>query len=122
MIVVGLLAVAGVKGRYLLVLGLLAVTGVYAVVSLGVLKQYQIDRLTSFLDPERHRPRARRTTRTSRRQTIGTGGLTGEGLFNGSQTRAGFVPEQHTDFIFTAVGEELGFVGARHCSSRCSPS
>jgi rod shape determining protein RodA len=38
--------------------------------------------------------------------------VSGKGLFEGTQTRLGFVPEQHTDFIFTAVGEELGFVGA----------
>jgi len=44
--------------------------------------------------------------------TIGSGGLTGKGLFNGPQTRNGFVPEQRTDFIFTAVGTELGFIGA----------
>jgi len=42
---------------------------------------------------------------------IGSGGLTGEGLFRGNQTRLGNVPEQHTDFIFTAVGEQLGFLG-----------
>ena len=43
---------------------------------------------------------------------IGAGGLGGQGLFGGTQTRLGVVPEQHTDFIFTAVGEELGFAGA----------
>src|SRR3546814_10417443 len=43
---------------------------------------------------------------------IGSGGVTGAGLFEGTQTRLDIVPEQHTDFIFTAVGEELGFVGA----------
>ena len=43
--------------------------------------------------------------------TIASGGLTGAGLFQGLQTKNGFVPEQHTDFIFTAVGEDLGFVG-----------
>ena len=43
---------------------------------------------------------------------MGNGGLFGQGLFEGSQTRSGFVPEQHTDFIFTVAGEELGLVGA----------
>src|SRR4029078_4879821 len=42
---------------------------------------------------------------------IGNGGLTGQGLFGGSQTNGAYVPEQHTDFIFTVVGGELGFVG-----------
>src|SRR6478736_885409 len=43
---------------------------------------------------------------------IGSGGLTGTGLFNGSQTTGQFVPEQQTDFVFTVAGEELGFLGA----------
>ena len=46
------------------------------------------------------------------RIAVGNGGLFGQGLFHGSQTRSGFVPEQHTDFIFTVAGEELGLVGA----------
>src|ERR671920_2248960 len=46
------------------------------------------------------------------RTAVGNGGLFGQGLFDGSQTRSGFVPEQHTDFIFTVAGEELGLIGA----------
>jgi rod shape determining protein RodA len=46
------------------------------------------------------------------RIAIGNGGIFGQGLFNGSQTQSGFVPEQHTDFVFTVAGEELGLVGA----------
>jgi len=49
---------------------------------------------------------------TAPETAIGNGGITGQGLFNGPQTRAGLVPEQQTDFIFTVVGEELGFAGA----------
>jgi rod shape determining protein RodA len=110
-IVLGLLAVAGVKGRYLVVIGLLAATGVYAIVSLGVLKQYQIDRLTSVISPNTQTQGAAYNQDQSKK-TIGAGGLFGAGLFHGKQTGLGYVPEQHTDFIFTAVGEELGFVGA----------
>jgi rod shape determining protein RodA len=110
-IVLGLLAVAGVKGRYLIVIGLLAATGVYAIVSVGVLKQYQIDRLTSVINPGDKTQTAAYNQNQSK-QTIGAGGLFGAGLFHGKQTGLGYVPEQHTDFIFTAVGEELGFVGA----------
>jgi rod shape determining protein RodA len=109
-IVIGLLAVAGVKGRYLLVLALLGLTGIYAIVSVGLLKQYQIDRLTSVISPGNATQGAAYNQNQSK-STIGSGGLTGAGLFNGPQTRLGFVPQQHTDFIFTAVGEELGFVG-----------
>ena len=43
---------------------------------------------------------------------IGSGGLTGKGLFNGSQVQLNFLPEHHTDFIYAVIGEELGFIGA----------
>ena len=110
-IVIGLLAVAGAKGRYLLVILLLAATGIFAVINLGLLKQYQIDRLTSVISPNTKTQTAAYNQDQSKK-TIGAGGLTGAGLFRGKQTSLGYVPEQHTDFIYTAVGEELGFVGA----------
>ena len=111
-IILALLAVAGVTGKQLIVLGLLAITGVYAVVGLGLLKQYQIDRLTTFIDPESGTKQGTAYNQAQSKAAIGNGRVTGEGLLNGSQTQGGFVPEQHTDFIFTSVGEELGFVGA----------
>jgi rod shape determining protein RodA len=111
-IVFGLLAVAGISGRQLVVLGLLAATGVYAVVALGVLKQYQLDRLTMFIDPESGTSQGSAYNQEQSTQAVAHGRVTGEGLEQGSQTQGNFVPEQHTDFIFTAVGEELGFVGA----------
>jgi rod shape determining protein RodA len=110
-IVLGLLAVAGAKGRYLLVIALLAITGIYAIVSVGVLQQYQIDRLTSVVNPS-DKTQTAAYNQDQSKKTIGSGGLFGQGLFQGKQTAYGYVPEQHTDFIFTAVGEELGFVGA----------
>jgi rod shape determining protein RodA len=110
-IVLGLLAVAGAKGRHLLALALIGATGIYAVVSLGILKEYQLDRLTTVFNPGDKTAGAAYNQDQSKK-TIGSGGLTGRGLFAGPQTRLGYVPEQHTDFIFTAVGEELGFVGA----------
>jgi len=110
-IVIGLLAVAGAKGRYLVVILLLAATGIFAIVNLGLLKQYQIDRLTSVINPDTATQTAAYNQDQSKK-TIGSGGLTGAGLFQGKQTGLGYVPEQHTDFIYTAVGEELGFVGA----------
>jgi rod shape determining protein RodA len=111
-IVLGLLAVAGVRGRYLLVLALLGITGVYAVINLGILKQYQVDRLTVVIDSPADKREGVAYNQDQSVKTIATGGATGQGLFNGPQTRLGFVPEQQTDFIFTAAGEELGFVGA----------
>jgi rod shape determining protein RodA len=111
-IIVGLLAAAGLTGRQLLVLVLLAVTGVYAVVNLGILKEYQIDRFTSFVDPGGADAQGNAYNQEQSKQTLAHGRVLGEGLGEGSQTQGGFVPEQHTDFIFTSVGEELGFFGA----------
>jgi rod shape determining protein RodA len=111
-IIVAILAVAGVSGRQLIVLGLLALTGIYAVVGLGLLKQYQIDRLTTFIDPESGTSQGTAYNQSQSEQALAHGRSTGEGYLNGSQTQGGFVPEQHTDFIFTSVGEELGFLGA----------
>jgi rod shape determining protein RodA len=110
LIVITLLAVAGVSVRHLVVLALLGVTFVIAVVNVGLLQQYQVDRLTSFVNQGAD---ARNTTYNTdqSKNAIGNGGVTGRGFGNGSQTAGGFVPEQHTDFIFTAVGEEFGFLG-----------
>jgi rod shape determining protein RodA len=111
-IIVAILAVAGISGKQLVVLGLLAVTGVYAVVGLGLLKQYQLDRLTTFLEPESGTSQGTSYNQEQSEQAIAHGRSTGEGYLAGSQTQGGFVPEQQTDFILTSVGEELGFVGA----------
>jgi len=112
-VVLALLAVAGVRGRYLLVLALLGITLVYAVISVGVLKQYQLDRLTvPYEEATGERLQGAAYNQNQSVKTISSGGPVGQGLFDGPQTRLGYVPEQQTDFIFTAVGEELGFVGA----------
>jgi rod shape determining protein RodA len=111
-IVIGLLAVGGVPGRYLLVLGLLGLTAIYAVISLGLLKTYQLDRLTNLGGgSSSEASQGSAYNQKQSQQTIGAGGVTGQGYLNGSNTRLGFVPEQQTDFIFTAVGEEFGFLG-----------
>jgi rod shape determining protein RodA len=125
MIVLGVLAIAGVNWRYLVILLLLGITGIYAVVSLGILKEYQLDRLTTVNalggggggDGKKGGGADKPLTGSAYNQdqsvkTIGSGGFSGQGYLKGSQTKLGYVPEQHTDFIFTAVGEELGFIGA----------
>ena len=109
--VIGLLAVAGVRGRYLLALALLGLTLIFAVVNVGLLQKYQVDRLTSVFDTSAQAKQGVAYNQDQSKKTISTGGFAGSGLFKGPQTRLGFVPEQQTDFIFTAVGEELGFVG-----------
>jgi rod shape determining protein RodA len=110
-ILIAMLLVGGARPRHLAVLGVIGVLGVVTIFQLGVLKRYQVDRLAAFLDPQGD---VQRTTYNLRQSqiAIAAGGLTGRGLFQGSQTNLSFVPEQHTDFIFTAVAEEFGFVGA----------
>lgn len=77
----------------------------------GILHDYQKDRLILFLDPGKD-PLGGGYHLIQSRIAIGAGQLWGRGLTNGTQTQLNFIPEQHTDFIFSAVGEELGFVGA----------
>jgi len=110
-ILLGMLLVSGVKARYLSALMVLAVVGIFAVVHFGVLKEYQYKRLTSFLDPQADTSRSAYNLAQSK-TAIGSGGIAGKGLFRGTQTNLSYVPEQHTDFIFTAVGEQLGLIGS----------
>jgi rod shape determining protein RodA len=92
--------------------GLLAVVAaaVYAVVSLHLLRGYQLTRLTAFLHPQQDLAGAGYNGLQAR-IAIGSGGLFGQGLFHGSFTGGSFVPSVQTDFIFTVAGEELGFAG-----------
>ncbi|MDF1603686.1 rod shape-determining protein RodA [Nocardioides sp. YIM 152315] len=109
--VLGVVAVSGAPRRWLALLVAGGVTAAVAAVAAGFLKQYQVDRFLAFTDPNLD-PRGAGYNVEQARIAIGSGGLFGEGLFDGSQTRAGFVPEQHTDFVFTVAGEELGLLGA----------
>lgn len=76
----------------------------------SLLKDYQKDRLTLFLDPEKD-PLGGGYHLIQSRIAIGSGGMWGTGLLEGTQTQLNFIPEQHTDFIFSAIGEEWGFAG-----------
>jgi rod shape determining protein RodA len=109
-IVIGMLLVGGLKGRYLLLLTMAGLILVFGVFNSDVLKAHQKDRLTAFIDPTGDSDAIYNVEQSQ--TAIANGGVTGSGLFDGSQTQLGYVPEQQTDFIFTAVGEELGFVGA----------
>ncbi|WP_134764924.1 rod shape-determining protein RodA [Nocardioides sp. 1609] len=109
--VFGVLAAMGTPRRWLALLGAGGVAGVVAAVTAGVLEDYQVDRFLAFIDPDLD-PRGAGYNVEQARIAVGNGGMFGQGLFNGSQTRSGFVPEQHTDFVFTVAGEELGLVGA----------
>ena len=89
----------------------LGAAGAFTVLSPWVLKAYQRQRLLVFLHPE-HDPQGAGWSLRQSKIAIGSGRLAGKGLFNGTQTQLGFVPEHQTDFIFAVVGEELGFIGA----------
>lgn len=110
-IVFGMLAMAGAAKRWLLGLIAAGVAAVLVAVAAGVLKEYQLLRFEAFTNPALD-PRGAGYNTIQARIAIGNGGVFGQGLFHGSQTQSGFVPEQHTDFVFTVAGEELGLVGA----------
>ncbi len=106
-----LLLVGGVRARYLAALALVGLIGVIGALNSPLLASYQRDRLTAFANPQdKSNPAVYNLDQSQ--QAIANGGLTGKGLFDGPQTRLGFVPEQQTDFIFTAIAEEFGFIGA----------
>jgi rod shape determining protein RodA len=107
----GILLVAGVQMRWLAVVVLTAATVAVLALQLGVLRDYQVARLRAFLDSDSD-PQVTGFNLAQSKIAIGSGGLVGKGLGKGSQTNLAYVPEQHTDFIFTAIAEEKGFLGA----------
>ena len=109
-LVLGVLAVSGAPAVWLGGLVLAGVLVSVGAVQLGVLDDYQVDRFAAFANPELD-PRGAGYNSNQARIAIGSGGLLGKGLFQGTQTRGSFIPEQQTDFIFTVAGEELGLLG-----------
>ena len=106
-----MLFVGGATLRQLGFLGLATVVGTVGIFQLNLVKQYQINRLTAFLDPAGSDLNLT-YNQVQSEIAIGSGGLLGKGLFEGSQTNLRFVPVQASDFIFTAVGEQFGFIGS----------
>jgi rod shape determining protein RodA len=109
--VVAILGISGAPIKWVAALLILAVVGGIVATKAGVINEYQIKRLQSFVDPNADTQGSGYQLRQAR-ITVGSGGLVGTGLFNGPQTNGRFVPEQQTDFIFTVAGEELGFLGS----------
>lgn len=114
----GMLYVAGVPGRRLLALalaGLVLVTAwLYLHLNHGLripLYPHQVNRLTSFVRPDVD-PLNTGYQLIQSKIAVGSGGLWGRGLLDGTQNTLRFIPEKHTDFIFSVIGEELGFVGS----------
>lgn len=106
----GVVAVAGTPKRWLAALVGLAVAALVVALTTPVLSGYQRDRLTAFLDP-RADPQGIGYQTRQVRIAIGSGGWSGQGLFEGRQTQGGLIPYQQTDFVFSVAGEELGFLG-----------
>jgi rod shape determining protein RodA len=109
--VVTIIAVSGAPSRWVAGLLIVAVLGAVVATKTGVISEYQLNRLQTFVDPTADTQGAGYQLRQAR-ITVGSGGLIGTGLFKGPQTNGRFVPEQQTDFIFTVAGEELGFLGS----------
>jgi rod shape determining protein RodA len=106
----GMLYFAGAKPHHL---GAFALAGALLFTTMwhvGVLKDYQKKRLVTFVNPEAD-PKASGYHIKQSRIAIGSGRFLGKGYLRGTQNKLRFIPEQHTDFIFTVVGEELGFAG-----------
>jgi len=122
-IAVGMMLIGGLQPKWFLVLalaGVLLVGGLFAAESIAfrvtgdhnkVIPKHQMDRLTVFFDPSADSANAGFHVQQSK-IAIGSGELSGKGLRAGTQGNLYFLPERHTDFIFSVLGEELGFVGA----------
>ena len=115
-IALAILFVAGTPWTHFAALGGLVATAIVIVlvaapaVGVEVLKPYQMDRLTAFVNPAEN-PAEEGYQQTQSQIAVGSGGKTGRGD-EATQTQLDFLPEHHTDFVFSVVGEEFGFMGA----------
>lgn len=107
-IVAGIVVVAGVAMKHVVLVLALVSAAIALMIRQGFLLETQLNRFTSFVDPEN----AARYNVNQSEIAIGNGGLTGKGLFQGTQNNNSLVPEKESDFIFSVLGEELGFFGA----------
>ena len=110
-ITVGVLVVAGTQAKHLIALAAAAIVLIVLAFQLNVVEEYQVERLLTVFDSGSVSEDARYNLEQSV-IAVGSGGMLGRGFLQGSQTNLDYVPEQHTDFIFTVVGEEFGFVGS----------
>lgn len=96
---------------WILILGINVLVGLALPLIWGMLKTYQKTRILAFLNPSID-PHGAGYHSLQSRIAIGSGGIFGKGFLHGTQTQLQFIPEQHSDFIFAAIGEEFGFIGA----------
>jgi len=107
---VGIMFLAGLRWRYIIPAAVAAIGGAIAAYFF-VLHQYQRDRINTFLNPEAD-PLGTGYHVAQSKIAIGSAGLFGKGYLQGTQSQGDFLPEKHTDFIFTMIGEEFGLIGA----------
>jgi rod shape determining protein RodA len=107
----GMLFLSGANLFYFFGILIVTVGGFFTAIKIGLIKQYQLDRILVFMKPDIGKQGIGYNLFQSK-LAIGSGGIWGKGLFLGKQTNLSYVPEHHTDFIFSVIGEELGFFGA----------
>ncbi|MCP6719237.1 MAG: rod shape-determining protein RodA [Patescibacteria group bacterium] len=106
----GILVISGIKLRHFLILILVG----FLILMLSwstILKPYQKERILDFIRPQMSDPLKMGWNQRQAKIAIGSGGILGQGIGKGSQTQYGFLPEPHTDFIFSAIAEETGLIG-----------
>ncbi|MGH3157126.1 MAG: rod shape-determining protein RodA, partial [Streptosporangiaceae bacterium] len=109
-VLIGMVVMSGLRLRWLAAVTVVGGGAGWLAFKLHVLKSYQLQRFTSFTNPNANLAGAGYNAQQAK-IAVGSGGLQGHGLFHGSLIAGGYVPSQSTDFIFTVAGEELGFVG-----------
>lgn len=110
MITMGVFYIVGAQKKWFIIIVILGLMSA-PVVWYGGLHDYQRDRIITFIDPD-HDARGAGYQINQAKIAFGSGGIMGKGYLNGSQSQQSFLPEKQTDFIFTMLGEELGFFGA----------
>ena len=110
MITAGMFYIVGANKKWFLIGGILLVMAT-PVIWFGGLHQYQRERIITFVNPD-HDARGAGYQINQAKIAFGSGGMIGKGYMNGSQSQQSFLPEKQTDFIFTMLGEEFGFLGA----------
>lgn len=110
----GVLLVAGAQVRYIILVTSLSVLSVVAGVVSGVVKDYQVRRIVGFLSQNSDSASLQQLTTQVRfaKRAVATGGFFGKGYLQGPLTNGTFIPVQSTDFVFSAIGEQFGMVGA----------
>lgn len=105
----GMVIISGIRLRHLLVIILIGAI-ICGIMWIGFLRDYQKNRILTFLNPQEDPLGASYNVRQAI-IGVGSGGMWGKGIGKGTQAQLGFLPESHTDFIFSAIAEQTGFIG-----------